>query len=167
MLSIKLVDWAEDKVWNRSTQYCILVKDNYNCIDWFVWRSHQEFLSLSIHLLDELDICMETALDGTKNASLCRGGGSLCANNPNEIKNLLESWLTHILNSPLEEGGEILKCFLTSDANLVPQQLDRSRLNLESESEDMCSNCPRRLSLNDDHEYTFDSLYLENDSDDL
>jgi len=132
MLTVRLVEWGVQGSRGLSAEsviFCISVSDLLGNVHWFVWRSHAEFLDLWLSLQSisdsETDIFPPDTLEPST---------------PKDLQSSLESWLTHLLSSPLDNGKDLLRCFLTTQANFTPpRMLINKVISMNSANESMCA----------------------------
>ena len=133
MLTIRLVEWGVQGSGGLSVHsviFCISVSDLFGNVHWFVWRSHAEFLDLWLSLQNISDSDIE--IFPPSSPENCP---------PRELQKSLESWLTYLLNSRLENGRDLLRCFLTTQANFTPPRMLINKANsMNSVYEPICSN---------------------------
>lgn len=113
MLSIKLVDWAAQGISRLSSNtilLCISVKDLVGGVDWFIWRSHAEFYQLCISLGIHTELFPMPCSEMQEILS------------PLHLLADLENWLMCVCSVSLVDKQQLLRNFLTSNANVAPSK---------------------------------------------
>jgi len=120
MLTIKVIQWGTQLGDRKSAErmiFCVSVNEGFGGVQWFVWRSYEEFVGLWLSMLDHPvnttmieDIPMYQNNIGERETSF-------------ELKSLLECWLNGLLGLPAQSARGLLRCFLTSQANFTPPRL--------------------------------------------